>query len=116
MDLLVVRHAIAEDREVFAKSGKDDSERPLTPAGRRKFKRAACGLHRLVRTIDLLATSELVRAVETGDVLQRTFGIGKAARLAELAPEAPPAEPAPKRRASRKRATSSPGATPGSPI
>jgi len=30
MDLLIVRHAIAEDREEFARSGKDDVLRPIT--------------------------------------------------------------------------------------
>jgi phosphohistidine phosphatase SixA len=34
VDLLVIRHAIAEDREVFAGTGKDDSLRPLTDRGR----------------------------------------------------------------------------------
>jgi phosphohistidine phosphatase len=90
MDLLVVRHAIAEDREVFAKSGKDDTERPTTPAGRQKFKRGARGLRQLVASIDLLATSPLVRAVETGDMLQKAYGIDRATRLRELVPDADP--------------------------
>ena len=30
MELVVVRHAIAEDREAFARTGKDDAARPLT--------------------------------------------------------------------------------------
>jgi len=30
MQLLVIRHAIAEDRDVFAASGQSDAERPLT--------------------------------------------------------------------------------------
>jgi phosphohistidine phosphatase len=90
MDLLVVRHAIAEDREAFARTGKDDAERPTTPAGRQKFKRGARGLRELVGSIDLLATSPLMRAIETGDILQKAFGIERAARLAELAPDTDP--------------------------
>jgi phosphohistidine phosphatase len=90
MDLLVVRHAIAEDREAFAKTGKDDAERPTTPVGRRKFKRGARGLRELVASIDLLATSPLARAVETGDILQKAYGIDRATRLQELAPDADP--------------------------
>jgi phosphohistidine phosphatase len=91
MDLLVVRHAIAEARDVFAETGEDDAKRPLTSEGRRKFERGARGLRRLVPSIDLLATSSLVRAIETGDILEAAFGIEGAARLRELAPDAEPA-------------------------
>ena len=49
MRLLVVRHAIAEDREAFARSHKDDADRPLTSEGRRKMERAALGLKELLR-------------------------------------------------------------------
>jgi phosphohistidine phosphatase len=91
MDLLVVRHAIAEERDTFARTGKDDSERPLTAAGRRKFERGARGLRRIVKSIDLLATSSLARAVETGELLEEAFGLDGAIRLRELAPEANPA-------------------------
>src|SRR5918912_545668 len=44
MRLLVVRHAIAMDRAEFARSGKDDSERPLTKDGRNKMAKGARGL------------------------------------------------------------------------
>jgi phosphohistidine phosphatase len=91
MDLLVVRHAIAEDREAFAKSGKDDAARPLTKDGRRKFAKGVRGLRKLVDSLDVLATSDLVRAVETGEILERAYGIRRTARLRELAPEADPA-------------------------
>jgi phosphohistidine phosphatase len=89
MDLLVVRHAIAEDRADFAKTGKDDSERPLTGEGRRKLEKSARGLHRLVESIDVLATSSLVRATQTAEVLERIYGV-EAVQLGELAPDADP--------------------------
>jgi phosphohistidine phosphatase len=90
MDLLVVRHAVAEERDVFAETGEDDSRRPLTPAGRRKFKRGARGLRRLVPSVDLLATSALTRALETADILQKVYGIDSAVRLKELEPDSSP--------------------------
>jgi phosphohistidine phosphatase len=90
MDLLVVRHAIAEDRETFAESCQDDALRPTTAEGRRKFERGARGLRRLVPTVDVLATSPLVRAIQTGDILQRVYRLEDAARLRELAPDADP--------------------------
>jgi phosphohistidine phosphatase len=93
MDLLVVRHAIAEDREVFAETGRDDAERPLTDAGRRKFEKGARGLRKLVESLDVLATSALVRATETAEILEAAYDLdpGRAVRLQELAPAAQPA-------------------------
>jgi phosphohistidine phosphatase len=90
MKLLIIRHAIAEDREEFAKSGKPDEQRPLTRAGRRKMKEAAKGLRRAVRTIDHLATSPLVRAAQTAEIVSDTWGIGGAEVIPALAPEARP--------------------------
>ena len=90
MKLLIIRHAIAEDREEFAKSGKPDEQRPLTRAGRRKMKEAAKGLRRAVRTIDHLATSPLVRAAQTAEIVSDTWEIGGAEVIPALAPEARP--------------------------
>lgn len=91
MDLLVVRHAIAEERAAFARSGKKDDERPLTAAGRAKLEKGVRGLRRIVKSIDLLATSTLVRAIETGAILADRYGGIRTVRLAELAPDAKPA-------------------------
>lgn len=74
MDLLVIRHAIAEDREVFAGTGKDDSLRPLTDRGRERMQEGARGLCRLVKRIDILATSPLTRAAQTADILAEAYG------------------------------------------
>ena len=90
MDLLVVRHAIAEDRDASARTGEDDAERPLTTEGRRKFRRAARGLREVLDPVELLATSALVRAVETGVLLEEALGIEAKVRLPELAPDADP--------------------------
>jgi phosphohistidine phosphatase len=90
VELLVVRHAIAEEREAFAVTGKPDAERPLTDEGRRKFVKVARGLAALVESVDVLATSPLARATETGEILARELELGRAARLVELAPDAEP--------------------------
>lgn len=74
MKVLVIRHAIAEDRDEFARSGRDDELRPLTDVGRTKMRAAAEGLARLVESIDLLATSPLVRAVQTAEIVAAAFG------------------------------------------
>ena len=75
MQLLVIRHAIAEDRDVFAASGQSDAERPLTAEGARKMRRAARGLHQIVPAIDVLVSSPLTRANETAEILRREYEI-----------------------------------------
>jgi len=91
MDLLVVRHAIAEEREAFARSGRGDGERPLTSAGRKKFEQGARGLRAVLPSIEAVATSPLVRARQTAEILLEAYGLGRAVRLAALDPDADPA-------------------------
>jgi phosphohistidine phosphatase len=85
--LLVVRHAIAEDREAFARSHKDDAARPLTAEGRRKMERGAAGLHELVPELELLAASPFTRAFETAEIIAKAYGGGlRVERVPALAP------------------------------
>ena len=90
MRLLLIRHAIAEEREDFARTGKDDRLRPLTDEGRKKMKQAARGLRSLVPEIDLLATSPLTRAAQTGAILDSVFGGIDVVEVDELSPETMP--------------------------
>lgn len=92
MKLLLIRHAIAEEREDFAKTGKDDRLRPLTDEGRKKMKQAAKGLREIVPEIDLLATSPLTRAAQTGAIVDSIYGGLKEVEIEELAPEATPTD------------------------
>lgn len=89
MKLLVVRHAVAMDREEFAKTGQSDDLRPLTADGARKMKRAAKRLRAEVETLDLLVTSPLVRAVQTADIVANAYGTGVAGTTTSLLPDAP---------------------------
>jgi phosphohistidine phosphatase len=73
MRLLLIRHAIAEDRDAFAHGGRPDAERPLTDAGRKKMRRNARGLHAVVGELDLLATSPFTRARETAELVSEAF-------------------------------------------
>ena len=91
MRLLLIRHAIAEEREDFARTGKDDRLRPLTDDGRKKMKQAARGLCALVPEIDLLATSPLTRAAQTGAIIDSVYDGLKVEEIEELAPESTPA-------------------------
>ncbi len=90
MQLLIIRHAIAEDREEYAASGKDDALRPLTREGRVKMRQAAKGLRQLVKQLDVLATSPLARAVQTAEIVAAEYGISKPVTVPALAPGQPP--------------------------
>lgn len=89
MHLLVVRHAIAGDRDKFAASGQDDSLRPVTAAGAKKMQRGARGLRWVIPSIDLLAASPLTRAAETAEILRAEYGLDSVVTVPELAPERP---------------------------
>jgi phosphohistidine phosphatase len=88
MQLLIVRHAIAEDRDEFARTGRADDERPLTRGGKRRMARGAKGLRRTLPGIDLLATSPLTRAAQTAALLADEYGELALAALEELRPTA----------------------------
>jgi phosphohistidine phosphatase len=92
MKLLLIRHAIAEEPEDFARTGKDDRQRPLTDEGRKKMKQNAKGLREQVPAIDLLATSPLTRAAQTAAILDSVYGGLSEVEIEELAPEASPTE------------------------
>src|SRR6516162_3359703 len=62
MQLVIIRHAIAEDPREFASTGRPDSQRPLTEEGVTKMKRGVKGLRELIPEINLIATSPYVRA------------------------------------------------------
>ncbi len=66
MDVFVIRHAIAVDKE----EGQDDAARELTPDGVRKFKRAVQGLRELGWRFDRVLTSPWTRAMSTAELLK----------------------------------------------
>jgi phosphohistidine phosphatase len=71
MNLYIVRHAIAVERG--APGYDDDSQRPLTDAGRRKMKKIVKGLHQLDMELDVILTSPYVRAHDTALLLAKEF-------------------------------------------
>lgn len=87
MNVLVIRHAIAEDRRRFAKTGADDGLRPLTARGRKRMRAAARGLRRAAPEVDYIATSPLTRAVETAEIVAAAYDGLKVVRVAQLTPD-----------------------------
>jgi phosphohistidine phosphatase len=89
MDLLVIRHDVAEPRDP-AGGAHADARRALSDEGRKRARRAARALARLVGKLDVLASSGLLRADETANAIAQEFGDLEVERVAALAPGAKP--------------------------
>jgi phosphohistidine phosphatase len=87
MDLLIVRHAIAYDRDPHR--WREDADRPLSPAGIRRARKAAAGLKQLTPRPDRLLTSPLVRAKQTAQILVDIAGWPAPEEIPELSPGEP---------------------------
>lgn len=70
MILYIVRHAIAEQRDSTSNE-EQDSQRPLTDEGRKKFRQIARGLRDMGTRIDLILTSPYLRAIDTARLLHK---------------------------------------------
>lgn len=99
IELIVVRHAIACERD--AVKWRDDRKRPLTAEGRKRFRKTAEGLGRLVEKPNRVLTSPLVRAVETAEILEKAAAWPAAAPCPELEPNGTPARMLDRLRAER---------------
>ncbi len=89
MELILVRHAIAEEREVFAKKNQDDHLRPLTLKGRKKMQKMAMALTDWVGDVDLIVSSPYVRARQTAEILSQIFFETPVVEASELVPQSP---------------------------
>jgi phosphohistidine phosphatase len=92
VDVLVVRHAVALDKDEASELGVPDAERALTKDGRRRMRRVARGLAERVPNVSALYSSPLRRAVETAALLQAHFkglqNVESDALLPDAEPEA----------------------------
>lgn len=87
MQVLIIRHAPAEEREVFALSGQPDNLRPLTNKGKDKMRKNVNGLQKILPTIDRIAESPLVRAQQTAGLIANAYPNAIRDNLPALAPE-----------------------------
>ncbi len=85
--MLVVRHAVAMEKDEYI--GHDDF-RPLTLAGIRKMKKNSKALAKLVENPQLLATSPLVRAQQTSEILHEVWPDVRVVESDELRPDKKP--------------------------
>ncbi|WP_407275994.1 SixA phosphatase family protein [Halothiobacillus sp. DCM-1] len=90
MDILLIRHAPAEDRDAFALTGAPDALRPLTARGIERMQHAARGLMTLALPIERLISSPLTRARQTAELLAPALEIRNIDLEPVLSPENPP--------------------------
>ncbi len=80
MDCILLRHGIAEDREVWKGP---ESERPLTKEGVQKTRKAVIGLKNLGIQPTHLLSSPYTRAWETAEIVAETFQLDAAIQVCE---------------------------------
>ncbi|MBL7544209.1 MAG: phosphohistidine phosphatase SixA [Bdellovibrionaceae bacterium] len=91
MYLYIIRHAVAEEREDFAKKNTDDSLRPLTAKGKKKLQKMILGLEKEFEKMDVIVTSPYLRAKQSAQIIaELADGATKVVESAELVPHAPP--------------------------
>ncbi|MBS0379710.1 MAG: histidine phosphatase family protein [Proteobacteria bacterium] len=84
MQVLLVRHAIAFDRDL--KRWPDDADRPLSARGLERGRRAARGLKALAPRPQAVLTSPAMRTRQTADLLRESAGWPAATVCTALAP------------------------------
>lgn len=84
MELLLIRHAIAEARDARLWPG--DRERPLSRLGQQRARQAARGLRRLAIKPAVLLCSPLKRTRQTAAILSGSAHWPQAQRCEQLAP------------------------------
>lgn len=91
MQLILVRHGVAEDREDFKKKNLDDRLRPLTLKGRKRMQKIAMVMSDKIEGVDFIVTSPLTRARQTAEILSQIFVDIPVFESPELSPQSPPA-------------------------
>jgi phosphohistidine phosphatase len=86
VDILILRHGIAEDPADAASAGRSERERTLTEEGIRKTTEVCGGLAALIERIDHIFTSPLVRARQTAQILAEATDCSDVSDLAALEP------------------------------
>src|SRR5204862_2717875 len=69
-ELYLIRHGLAEER---GDAWPDDAKRPLTEEGMSRMRKAVRGLSRLGVGVDVILTSQLVRARQTAEIVASGF-------------------------------------------
>lgn len=84
--IVLFRHGPADEPS----DDRADVARALTEKGRKKTEKAARGLSTILGSVDLLANSPLLRAVQTADILDEYLHVPRREETALLEPAADP--------------------------
>jgi phosphohistidine phosphatase len=90
MELIIVRHAIAFERD--AHRWPDDEDRPLSARGMARARKAALGLKGITQRPTRVLTSPLLRARQTAAILTQVAGWPRAIACPQLMPGTAPRE------------------------
>jgi phosphohistidine phosphatase len=91
LELIVIRHAIAEEREDFAKKNLEDSLRPLTMKGRKRMQKIAMMVRDQIDELDVIVSSPFTRARQTAEIVSQIHFEVPVLEAPELVPQSPPA-------------------------
>lgn len=69
MNIYLIRHGDAEP----VSPGKSDFDRKLTPAGKELIKKASEGWKKIISSFDIIASSPLIRAVQTAEIIASVY-------------------------------------------
>lgn len=90
MKLILFRHGLAMERDDSFTLKLDDSMRPLVDKGKERTRKMAKAMKPFIGDVGVLATSPLLRAVQTSEILTGVLKFEKTYEVSELVPEAPP--------------------------
>lgn len=90
MELIIIRHGLAEEREDFAKKNLEDHLRPLTLKGRKRMQKVAIALRGHVEEFDVIVSSPFTRARQTAEILSQIYFETQVIEAPELVPHSPP--------------------------
>jgi phosphohistidine phosphatase len=90
MEIILVRHGIAEEPAEASLEGRGDAERALTAEGREKTAEVAQAFARRVKAVDLIVHSPYRRAVETAEIFGLAFPRAGRRAAQELRPHDDP--------------------------
>jgi phosphohistidine phosphatase len=89
MNLYILRHGLAVERGT--PGYKKDSDRPLTPKGKRRMKKISEAMEAMELKFDLVLSSPFLRAKQTAKIVAETFGLQKRFAFSEaLTPDGNP--------------------------
>lgn len=94
MEVLLVRHGIAESEIAALRGGRRDEERRLTAEGIRETEAVAAALRARTGAVDRIFHSPFVRAKETAEIFSRQFAEAAVEAVKGFTPESDPREPA----------------------